>query len=55
MTQQKQIRKAENDIIFFIEKYCYIKDKKTNECRRIKLSKAQKMFIKHLSKLQKNK
>jgi hypothetical protein len=51
----KRIRKAKNDIIFFMEQFCYIEDKKTNKCHRIKLSKAQKKFIKHLSKLQKNK
>lgn len=48
----KQILKAKNDIIFFMEQYCYIEDKKTNKCHRIKLSKAQKIFIKHLNKLQ---
>ncbi len=49
MTQQ--ILKAKNDIIFFVERICYIRDKKTNKFRRIKLSKAQKRFIKHLNKL----
>lgn len=53
MSQQKQIRKAKNDIIFFMEQFCYIEDKKTNKCHRIKLSKAQKIFIKHLNKLKK--
>lgn len=49
MTQQ--ILKSKNDIIFFVERFCYIRDKETNECRKIKLSKAQKRAIKHLNKL----
>lgn len=43
--------KAKNDIIFFIEQFCYIRDKETNKFRRIKLSKAQKRAIKQLNKL----
>lgn len=51
----RQILKAKNNIIFFMERFCYIEDKKTNKCHGIKLSKAQKIFIKHLNKLKKNK
>lgn len=47
----KQMRKTKNDIIFFMEQFCYIEDKKTNKCHRIKLSKAQKRFLKRLYKL----
>lgn len=47
----KQILKAKNDIIFFMEQFCYVEDKKTNKCQPFKLSKAQKRFLKRLYKL----
>ena len=52
MSIAEQILKAKNDIIFFMEQFCCIEDKKTNKFHRIKLSKAQKIFIKRLYKLQ---
>ena len=39
-----------NDVVSFIEQFCYIKDKKTNIYQPIKLSNLQKMFINHLNK-----
>ena len=35
-------------VVTFMERFCYIKDKKTNICRPIKLSNLQKKFINHL-------
>lgn len=39
------------ETIKFIEQFCYIKDKKTNVRKPIKLSKLQKKFINHLDRL----
>lgn len=38
-----------NNITNFIEQFCYIKDKKTNISKPIKLSNIQKEFINHLN------
>ena len=53
MTQQ--IQKSKNDIIFFIERFCYIKDNEINIHQPIKLSKAQKRILRRLIKLKKKK
>jgi hypothetical protein len=37
--------KEKNNIANFIEQFCYIKDKKTNVFKPIKLSNLQKEFI----------
>lgn len=37
------------NITNFIEQFCYIKDKKTNISKPIKLSNLQKEFINHLN------
>ena len=39
-----------NDVVIFIEQFCYIKDKKTNIYHPIKLSNLQKRVINHLNK-----
>lgn len=39
----------EEDIFRFIEQFCYIKDKKTNIYKPIKLSNLQKEFINYLN------
>lgn len=39
-----------NDVVSFIEQFCYIKDKKTNIYRPIKLSNLQKRVINRLNK-----
>lgn len=39
----------EEDIFRFIEQFCYIKDKKTNIRKPIKLSTIQKEFINYLN------
>ena len=41
------------DRITFIEKYCVIKNKTTNKIHNIKLSNAQKSFIKNLENIKK--
>ena len=38
-----------NNIANFIEQFCYIKDKKTNVSKPIKLSNLQKEFINYLN------
>lgn len=37
-----------NNIINFIEQFCYIRDKRTNIIKRIKLTNLQKEFIKYI-------
>ena len=39
-----------NNIFDFIEQFCYIKDKKSNIYKKIKLSNLQKEFINYLNK-----
>lgn len=39
-----------NNVVLFMERFCYIKDKKINIYRPIKLSNLQKKFINHLNK-----
>lgn len=39
----------EEDIFRFIEQFCYVKDKKTNIYKPIKLSNLQKEIIKYLN------
>lgn len=39
-----------NNAVIFIEQFCYIKDKKTNIYRPIKLSNSQKRVINRLNK-----
>lgn len=46
----KNIRKEKNNIANFIEQFCYIKDKKTNIYKPIKLSNLQKKFINYINK-----
>jgi hypothetical protein len=41
----KNTGKEKNNIANFIEQFCYIKDKKTNVSKPIKLSNLQKEFI----------
>jgi hypothetical protein len=41
--------KEKNNIANFIEQFCYIKDKKTNVFKPIKLSNLQKEFINYLN------
>ena len=41
---------VKNNIVDFIEQFCYIKVKKTNIYRPIKLSNLQKKFIERLNK-----
>lgn len=45
----KNIGKEKNNIANFIEHFCYIKDKKTNIYKQIKLSNLQKEFINYLN------
>ena len=40
----------EEDIFRFIEQFCLIKDKKTNNYKPIKLSNIQKEFINYINK-----
>lgn len=44
------VEDIKNNVVIFIEQFCYIKDKKTNTCQPIKLSNLQKRFINHLNK-----
>lgn len=45
-------KKQYKNVIYFIERFCYIKDKKGNK-QPIKLTNLQKRFINHLNKLKK--
>lgn len=49
VTKIKENCDNEEDIFRFIEQFCYIKDKKTNISKPIKLSNLQKEFINHLN------
>ena len=45
----KEICDTKEDVFRFIEQFCYIKDKKTNIRKPIKLSTIQKEFINYLN------
>ena len=48
VTKIKENCDNEEDVFRFIEQFCYIKDKKTNIRKPIKLSTIQKEFINYL-------